>query len=465
MFSDKKPSKYVVLGLLLITILLGLLMFFGLQAKAGERFLPIQEVKTASGLSVWLVEDHSLPVIAVKFLFAESGTTLDPDNKQGLVRMLSNTMDEGAGDLDSQTFQKALSDHSITLAFNASRDGFGGELKTLTRHKDKAFDLLSLAINSPRFDAEPVARMRDANLTRLKSAKTEPEWMVARLLNDRAYEGHAYSKNSGGTLTSLKTISPEDLRKFQKTYLTKDRLLITVTGDISPKDLSEQIDRVFAKLPEKAPVDELADTDIRNTGKIYLFEQDIPQTLVEVVLPAFGREDPDYFALQVLNYIYGGGGFGSRLMDEVREKRGLTYGVYSSVATFRHAKSIGISTSTKNESAAEVISLIKDSMVEMQSEPVTAKELKDAKSYIIGSMPLALASTDAIAAMILGIREDGLPIDYLDTIAGKIEAVTIEDLQRVAKRVLKPENMVLVMVGKPEKIDNIEKIETLPNVE
>lgn len=465
MFSDKKPSKYVILGLLLITILIGLLVFFGMQAKAAERFLPIQEVKTPSGITIWLVEDHSLPVIATKFLFVESGTTLDPQEKQGLARMLSNTMDEGAGDLDSQAFQQALNDHSITLAFNAARDGFGGELKTLTRQKDKAFELLGLALNSPRFDKEAVDRMRDSNLTRLRSSMTEPEWMSARLVNDRIYDGHPYSKNSGGTLSSLKTITPEDLRKFQKSYLTRDRLLVTVTGDITPEDVSAQVDRVFSTLPEKAPASETKDTDIMNQGKVYLFEQNIPQTLIEVVLPGFGREDPDYFALQILNHVYGGGGFGSRLMDDIREKRGLTYGIYSNVATFRHSKSISISTSTKNESAAEVLRMIKQSMTKMQSHPVSEKELKDAKSYIIGSMPLALSSTTAIAGMMLGIREDELPSDYLDTLSAKIEAVTLEDLQRVAKRVLDPEKTVVIMVGKPQNIENAERVEILPNVE
>ncbi len=466
MHDDKKPSKYFALGILLITILIGFLLFFGLRAQAsGDRFLPITEVKTKSGLAIWLVEDHSLPVIALQYLFLDSGTALDPDKKQGLVRMLSNTMDEGAGDMDSQTFQKALADHSITLAFSAGRDGFGGQVKTLTRHKDVAFDLLAKSISAPRFDEEPVGRMRDSNIVRVKSSMGEPDWMAARLVNDRAFEGHAYAKNSGGTLSGLASITPDDLRTFKKLYLTKDRLLIAITGDITADQVRTSLDKTFAALEAKAPAGGIADTTVQNSGKIYLYEQPIPQTMIEMILPAFGREDPDYYALQVMNYIFGGAGFGSRLMDEVREKRGLTYGIYSSVNDYRHLDTIGISTSTKNESVAEVLKLTSEAMVKMQNETVSEKELADAKSYITGSMPLALSSTDQIASMILNLRVDGVPIDYLDHFAEKIKAVTAADIQRVAKRVLKPETMVTVLVGKPDNISDPIKIEKLPNVE
>lgn len=466
MHDDKKPSKWIALTLLLLAVLIAFMLFYGLRAQAAsERFLPIVEVKTESGLSVWLVEDHSLPMIALQYLFLDSGTSLDPDNKQGLARLLSNTMDEGAGDLDSQGFQKILADNSITLSFNAGRDGFGGQIKTLTRNKDVAFSLLEKTMTSPRFDEEPVGRMRDSNIVRIRSSMGEPDWMAARLLNDRAFEGHPYSKNSGGTLSSLASIKPDDLRKFKQDYLTKDRLLIAITGDITPEQVKTSLDKTFSALTDKAQDGNIADTNLQNGGKIFLYEQPIPQTIMEINLPAFGREDPDYYALQVMNYIYGGGGFGSRLMDEVREKRGLTYGIYSSLNDYRHLDVIGISTSTKNESAAEVLKLIGESMTAMQTRPVSEKELADAKSYITGSMPLALTSTDQIAAIILNLRVDGVPIDYLDHYAEKINAVTVADIQRVAKRVLNPENMVTILVGKPENITNAVKVEKLPNVE
>lgn len=466
MFSDKKPSKYLILGILLILIAIGIVLFFGMRAQAaGDKFLDIREIKTPSGLTVWHVEDHSLPIIAVRFFFMDAGAARDPDDKQGLARMVSNTMDEGAGDLDSQAFQKALSDHSITLLFDAPRDGFGGELKTLSRHKDKAFELLELAINKPRFDTEPVARMRDGNISRIKSSLSEPEWMAARLLNDRAFEGHPYAKNSGGTLTSLTAITPEDLRAFKEAHLTRDRLLIAAAGDIKADELAAAMDKVFSSLPAKASSPALPDTKISNGGKVYTYAQDIPQTMIEIMLPAFGEQDPDHYALEVMNYIYGGAGFGSRLMEEAREKQGLTYGIYSGVQNMSHTDVFSISTSTKNESAQTMLSIVRQEMERMKKEFVSDKELQDAKSYITGSMPLSLGSTENIAENVLSLRIHGLPIDYLDRFAEKIRAVTPADVQRAAQRVLIPEKAVTILVGKPEGVEQVEVVKELPNVQ
>lgn len=465
MFKDKKPGKWFLLAALFAIILLGLLVFLGLSAQAaGDKFLPIKEIKTSTGITIWAVEDKSLPIIAVKFLFQDSGSANDPDDMQGLARMLSNTMDEGAGAMDSQSFQKALADNSITLSFDATRDTFGGTLKTLTRTQDKAYELLALAVNEPRFDSEAVARMRDGNLTRIKSALSDPDWMAARLLNAKAFDGHPYSKNSGGTLSSLGKITPDALRSFKKDYLTRDRLLIAVAGDIDEKKLANSIDKIFGKLPASGKTGSMAEAPISNAGGIYLFKQPIPQTIIQAALPAFDRKDKDYYALQMMNYIYGGGGFGSRLMNNAREKQGLTYGIYSSVQDYRHADMLTIMTSTKTDSTDKMLSIIRGEMAKMQNEKVTEKELSDAKSFIIGSMPLALDSTEAIADMVLGLRADDLPIDYLDHFADYMRAVTADDVLRVAKRILKPEAMTTIMVGSPSEIKNVTVVEELPNV-
>jgi zinc protease len=466
MWKDNKLSKHFLKIVLLLVAIVGLLVFLGLNVQAKEgKFLRIQEIKTQAGLNVWAVEDHMLPIVAMKFFFLDAGSANDSMEKQGLARLLSNTMDEGAGDLDSQAFQKELGDHSITLSFDTSRDGFGGKLVTLSRNKEEAFNLLSLALNKPRFDEEPVQRMKEANLMRIRSSLSEPDWMAARLLNDRAYEGHPYALNSGGTLSSLPKITPEDLRQFAKKNLTRDRLLVTVAGDIDPKTLGAEIDKIFASLPAKAQSPKLPQKEIANTGKTYIYQQPIPQTMFQVVLPAFDHKDKDYYALQVMNYIYAGAGFGSRLMEEAREKRGLTYGVYSDVQDYLHADAFTVSGSTKNESAREMLDIIRAQMTDMAQKEVTEKELADAKSYITGSMPLALSSTEDIAGILLSLRVDGLPIDYLDRFADNIRKVSAADVQRVAGRVLKPDAMLTVLVGQPQEIVNAEIVKDLPNVQ
>ncbi len=328
-----------------IVFILSALVFSVPAYAADDRFLDVQVVKSPGDITAWLVEDHSLPVIAIKFSFRDAGAANDPANKQGLTQLLSNTMDEGAGELDSQTFQKELSDNSITLTFSSSRDSFGGNIKTLSRTKDKAFNLLKLALTQPRFDAEPVERMKQANLTRIRSSLSNPDWIAARIANDVVYEGHPYAMNSGGTLSSIPAITPSDLRQAVKTRLGKDRLFIAVAGDIGPGELTAMLDDVFGGLPATSSVKDVSEDVIKNTGQVVLYQQDIPQSIVEIQMPAFGREDPDYYALQVMNYVFGGGGFGSRLMEEVREKRGLTYGIYSSVSDTRKIDAYSISTS------------------------------------------------------------------------------------------------------------------------
>lgn len=468
MFENNRKEKWFFLTLLFIIAVVAMLIFWGLHAQAENTkkpFINIQEVTTPKGFTVWLVEDHTLPITAVKFMFKDSGTLLDTHDKQGLVRMLSNTMDEGAGGFDSQSFQKALSDHSITLSFDATRDDFGGNLVALSRHKNKAFELMSLALTSPRFDEEPVGRMRDANIARIQSSMSEPEWVAARILNDRAFDGHPYAQNSGGTISSLKSITRDDLKTLKDKALSRDSLLIAAAGDVTAQEISVAIDKIFGHLPENRAKNSFSSISIQNQSKIFWYEKDIPQTYIEGLVPAFDDKDPDYYALQILNYIYGGAGFGSRLMENAREERGLTYGVYSGLMDLNHTDALSISTSTKNESVSDMLSIIKDEMMKLQTVLVGDKELDDAKSYIIGSMPLALKSTGDLADIALSLQSKEKPLDYLDDYAEKINSVTKQDIQRVAKRVLKPENLMIVLVGKPENINNLEKIESLPNVE
>ena len=438
---------------------------FAQDTKKTERVLDIQEVVSPGGIKAWLVEDHSLPIIAMEFAFQEAGSARDPKDKQGLARMASNTMDEGAGDLDSQAFQKTLTDLSISLSFSAGRDDFSGSLKALTRHKDKAFELMHLALARPRFDQEAVSRMRDANIARVKSSMAEPDWMAARLLNDRAYAGHEYALNSGGTLTSLTAITREDLENFAKTNLTRDRLVIGVAGDMTAAELKTTMDKIFSGLPASATAQPLSDLDIDGKNAVVLYEQDIPQTIIEIMMPGMRRTDPDFFAAQIMNFTLGGSGFGSRLTEEIREKRGLTYGIQSSLQEMDHTTGYGISLSTENKNAGEALRLIQAEMKKISDAAITDDELKAAQSYMIGSLPLAFTSTEAIASTLAGLQKNDRPIDYLDQLPNHLNAVTKADVQRAARRLLQPQKSLTILVGKPVGVTATETATTLPNVE
>lgn len=434
-------------------------------AAENGHFIDIKDVKSKSGISAWLVEDHSLPIISMDFAFRNAGAKQDPADKQGLARLASNTMDEGAGEYDSAAFQQALTDNSISLGFGSGRDNFTGSVKTLSRKTDLAFKLLKLALTEPRFDAEPLERMRDSNITRIQRSRGKPNWMAARLMNDIAYQGHPYAQNSGGTLTTLKNITADDLHNFVKTHLSRDNLVIAVVGDITADDLSRTLDDVFGDLPAGENLPQQNDFSLKNEGATVLLEQDMPQTIISMAQNGIARDDPDYYTAAVMNYILGSSGFGSRLMEEIREKRGLSYGIYSGLETADHVNILTVGTSTKNETANEVLDLIKQEWTKMKTTEVTDQELADAKSYLIGSMPLALSSTNNISGLLLGLQLDNLPIDYLDHRADKINAVSKEDIARVSSKLLTPDKMITILVGQPENVKPTEIVDTLPNVD
>lgn len=451
-------------------ILFGFMLFLMIvpvpaAARDNDRFLDIEVVTSPRGITAWLVRDETLPMVAMNFSFRDAGAAFDPVDKQGLAQMASNMMDEGAGEYDSQAFQRALANHSISLHFSSGRDYFGGSFQTLNHHADLAFELLRLALHEPRFDEEPLARMRASNIARIRSSLTDPQWMAARVMNDVAFAGHPYARNAGGTISSLQAITSDDLRAFVNTRLSRDRLVIGVAGDITPDELRRRLDQVFAPLPERAVPSAVPDIRIRGGGSVTLYPQDIPQTVISIIQPGIPHEDPEYHAAVVMNYILGASGFGSRLMEEIRERRGLTYGIYSSLWGLEHVDALSISASTANENVGEVIELVRAELRRLRDEPVTAAELADAQSYLIGSMPLTLSSVSNIAGMVRDLQLDRRSIDYLDRRAGLIEAVSADDIQAVARRLLEPDNLTVILVGQPRHIEPTRTMDALPNVE
>jgi len=436
-----------------------------LSFPAQASILQIQEVTSKNGVKAWLVEDKSIPVISVRFLFKGAGSVNDSADKQGLSQILSNTLDEGAGDLDSKAFQEKLNNHSISLSFSSSRDDFSGSLKTLSKYQDIAFDLLNLSLTKPRFEDDALTRMIESNLVRIRSNITDPEWMNARLTNAVLYQNHPYAFNSGGTLSSLPRIKSDDLRAKFKTQLAQDNLIVSVAGDMTKQQVLAMLDKVFGDLPKTADIKKTEDIQISGLSTVTLYKQDIPQTIISMAVEGIKHTDPDYYAAEIMDFIFGSSGFGSRLTEEIREERGLTYGIYSGLSEMEHARVLSIGTSTRNDKVQEVINLTKQTMQDMVKAPVTDKELNDAKSYLIGSVPLQLTSTDRISGMMIGLMRDDLPMDYLETRAQRLKTISIDDVVRASQRLLKSENLKIILVGNPKISDNPEIVLSLPHVE
>lgn len=422
-----------------------LLVFAALPARA----MDIQRVVSPGGIEAWLVEDPKTPVVALEWAFEGAGAR-EPDGKSGLANLAARTLDEGAGPYDSQEFQARLLDLAIDLRFDAGRDGFGGSLKTLRDNRDEAFDLTRLAMTEPRFDQEAVDRIRASIEASLRRDQSDPNFVAQRAFYSMAFPGHGYGEEGRGTLETLPAITMDDLHAFAASQLGRDRLVVTAAGAISADELGQAIDRIFGGLPARSAGEPIADVAPKGNGETVVVERPTAQTIMLMGHEGISRKDPDWFAAYIMNYVLGGGGFNSRLMEEVRTKRGLSYGVYSYLIPMDHAAVILAGGSTRNAVAGQALDLIRAEWRRMAEAGITADELADAKTYLTGSFPLQFKSTDAIARILLQVRRDRLGIDYLDRRSALIEAVTLEDVQRTARRLLDPARLLTVLVGQPE---------------
>ncbi len=429
----------------LVVVSLAVLM----ATVSNARAVDIQEVTSPGGIKAWLVEDDTADLVSMSFSF-RGGSALDPIGKEGLADLVASTLDEGAGDVDSESFRRRLEDQSISISFSNGRDNFSGSFKSLNRYLDEGIDLLSLALNSPRFDEEPFERVRGQILIGLSRDKTNPNAQGGKALFKTLFDNHTYSRPAGGTEESVKAITRDDLRQFVAENLTRDRLYVGVVGKITAEALAPLLDKAFASLPESGKPFEIPAVENIAGGELIVLDQDIPQSVALFAQPGIDRDDPDFYAAYVMTHILGGGGFSSRLTEEVREKRGLAYSTYSYLAGYDAADLLIGGVSTRNDAIATSLDVIREVWTNMATEGATAEEVNDAKTYLTGSYPLRFTTTSQIARTLAAIQYQGLGIDYIDQRNSFIEAVTLEDVNRLAKTLLDPDALTVVIVGKPE---------------
>ncbi len=436
-------QRTALAGMLLIMAFL----VYGRPALAVE----VQRVESATGIVALLVEDHINPIINAQFVF-RGGSALDPDGMEGLADMVSGLLDEGAGDLDSQAFQRRLEELVVSLSFSAGRDSFGGRLSTLTKNRDDAFSLLKLAVTAPRFDDEPVSRIRSQILAGLRQESEDPDAIAGKALFKALFDGHPYGRPSGGTTESIEAINVDAMRSFVTDRLARNNLVIGVVGDISPAELSTLLDNTFGNLPAQATSWELPDVAPPEKGQQIVIQKTVPQSAILFAQRGLKRNDPDFYAAYVMNYVLGGGGFTSRLYNEVREKRGLAYSVYSYLSPYDNTSLMLGGAGTANARVGETIQVIRGEWQLLADLGVTEAELADAKTYMTGSYPLRFTASGQIAGMLTGIQIDDLGMDYFDKRNDYIEAVTLDDVNRVARQWLDAGSLTIVIVGEPESL-------------
>lgn len=413
--------------------------------------LDIQSVKTDSGIEIWLVESHVNPIVSVAFGF-KGGSGYDPTGKEGIAQLASGLLDEGAGDVDSQTFQKRLTDRGIELSFAAGLDDFTGRTRFLRDDRGEAAELLRLALSAPRFDSEPVERIRNSVLIDIDEAESDPNSIAGRQMEEMTLNGHPYSRPSNGTRASMTSITAEDLKQFVRQRFVRSQLHVAIVGDVSPAEAKTFVDQAFGGLPKEAQLAHVGPIDPNRTGRTRVVDFDVPQAIVQFVEPGIPRSDPDFFPAYLVNYVLGGGGFSARLMNEVREKRGLVYGIGTDLWTFDAGGLIAGQFQTDPGKVAEAIDIVRTEWKRMATEGPTQQELDDAKTYLLGYYPRNFTNTMETAQLLRGLQTEGLGIDYVTRRQKEIAAVTIDDTKRAAKRLFDASALTFVVVGPADQI-------------
>jgi zinc protease len=408
----------------------------------------IERVVSPGGIEAWLVHERAVPLIAVEFAFV-GGAAQDPPGKGGTATLAASLLDAGAGELDSTAFSDRLERKAIQMGFSAQRDTIRGTMRTLTENRDDAFELLRLALTAPRFDAKDIEISRAQILSQLRRETTSPTDIASLRWWETAFEGHPYGRPVNGTSEMVSGISIADLKSYAHRVLARQNLKIAVVGDIDAETLKMLLDRTFGALPEKPELYPIANVAPRGLGRRIEVSLDVPQTVVDFGGPGIPRQDPDFMAAYLINHILGGGSTDSRLYQEVREKRGLAYSVSDSLVWLDHAAVMLGGTATRADRAGETVDLIEKEIHRFAENGPTAGELMEAKRYLNSAFVLNLDSSTKIAALLVQLELDGFDTDYFSRRTAMIEAVTLDDARRVAKRLL-DKGLLVTVVGKPQ---------------
>jgi len=418
-----------------------------LWASPAMAAVDIQSVTSKGGIVAWLLEDHSIPFTALNIRF-QGGTSLDAAGKRGAVNLMTALIEEGAGDLDAQGFAAARDGLAAQFSFGSDADGITVSAQFLTENRDEALALLASALTNPRFDQDAIDRVRGQVLAGIESDAKDPSAIAATLSSAAIFGSHPYGSDDAGTAASVQALTRDDILAAFKDSIARDRMVIAASGDITAEDLSAALDALLGGLPANgAPMPPRAEPVFQAGIKVQDFPG--PQSTVIFSQPGLPVNDPDFMAASLVNEILGGGRFTARLMTEVREKRGLTYGIGTGLASMQLAETLDGSFQASNDKVAEAIEVLRAEWAKMAAGDVTQAEVDTAKTYMIGAYPLRFDGNGAIAGILVGMQINGFPIDYPKTRNDRVAALTLDDVQRVARRLIRPDLLQITVVGQP----------------
>ena len=429
--------------MLRFALIIAVLVPFGARAA-----VEIQEVTSPGGITAWLVEEPSIPFVAMDIRF-KGGSSLDPEGKRGATYMMMGLLEEGAGDRDARAFTEATEAVAANFGFDTFRDSVQIEAQFLTENREESLALLRDAIKFPRFDQDAIDRVQTQIASIIEGNETDPNDIAGTTLAALSYPGHPYATAQEGTVESVNALTRADLIAAHQAVFARDRVYIGVTGDISAAELGPLLDTLLGDLPATgAPMP--VEAELALEGGQTIVDYRSPQSVVLFGHAGVDRDDPDFFPAFVANRILGGGGFESRLMVNVRERRGLTYGISSFLASRDYGNQWLGQFSTSNENVGPAIDLIQSIWDDMAENGVTPEELDAAQTYLTGAYPLRFDGNGRIAGILAGMQAQGLGVDYIETRNDQVNAVTLEDIQRVAAEHLVVEDMHFVIVGQPQ---------------
>jgi zinc protease len=437
--------RAATLGIALLV--LGLLAWEG-RARAAD----IRPIRSPGGISAWLVEEKSLPIIAIRFAF-DGGSAEEAVGKEGTAGLLAAMLDQGAGDLPGPEYQKQIEKLSVRLAFDSDRDTFFGNFETLTKNLGKATELLRLAITKPLLAPPNLERTRAQLIARAgfeagdNNKLANAQWMA------QSFAGHTYSRPIAGTPDTLKAITRDDLEDYRGRIMARATLRVAAVGDIDAATLGKVLDEVFGALPAEPRLTPVPDVQPKPAPKPTVVDVEGPQSVAVFGRRGIERGDPDYFPALVLSQLLGGGSSDARLVREVREKRGLTYWIYTLLYNFKHSSMLIGGFASPNKDVATSLELVRAEFKALADEGPTQEEVDAAKSYLIGSFVLSLDSNAKIAEQMLRAQIQGLGPDFVNERKAQLAKVTRADVARVARSLLSTDDLSVAIAGQPVNLD------------
>lgn len=414
------------------------------MAQAAIHITPVK----SAGVTAWLVEDAHIPAFHLTMTFTQAGSASDPKDKQGLANLAASMLMEGTNKRDDEAFHQALESRAISMDVSVSADALTIEMESLSEHEEEAFGLLREMLQQPRLAEASLTQVKERVAGQIRRLAESPDAVASQQWMKLAYGDHPYAQQRLGTPDSLSAITVADIGEFLQGQLAKDQVVVAAVGDIDAEKLKHRLHGLLAKLPDsQARPIAIAPIELKQSGSWQDVTMEVPQTIIHFGTQGVKRTDPRFYQAYVMNQIVGGATMTSRLGSEVREKRGLTYGINTGLSTLSQSDLWVGAFATRADQAGTAMKVVQETLGTMAEKGVTQTEFDQAMGYILGSFPLMLDSNAGIANYLIAMQVNHLGIDYFDKRDDYFHQVTLSQVNAMAKQMLDPNHLIVVKVG------------------